>query len=146
MKKIKVAINGFGRIGRAFLKIAWEKPEIEIVAVTSNFIIASFVFAVIQYLFLIYLIFRLFKALGLPEAKLVAALSNLLLMLFFMVSFYSNDFGFTFYLVSNSYHTGAFLMSLLCTILALEYLMNSKIRSLIFLSLISTLSVFSDST
>ena len=32
MKKIKVGINGFGRIGRAFLKVAWERPEIEIVA------------------------------------------------------------------------------------------------------------------
>lgn len=35
MKKIKVAINGFGRIGRAVLKIAWDKPEIEIVAVND---------------------------------------------------------------------------------------------------------------
>jgi glyceraldehyde 3-phosphate dehydrogenase len=35
MEKIKVAINGFGRIGRAFLKIAWERPEIEIVAVND---------------------------------------------------------------------------------------------------------------
>ncbi len=35
MKKIKVAINGFGRIGRAFLKIAWERPELEIVAVND---------------------------------------------------------------------------------------------------------------
>lgn len=34
-KKIKVAINGFGRIGRAFLKIAWERQEIEIVAVND---------------------------------------------------------------------------------------------------------------
>lgn len=34
-KKIKVAINGFGRIGRAFAKIAWERPEIEIVAVND---------------------------------------------------------------------------------------------------------------
>ena len=33
--KIKVAINGFGRIGRAFLKIAWERPEIEIVAIND---------------------------------------------------------------------------------------------------------------
>lgn len=31
-KKIKVGINGFGRIGRAFLKVAWERPELEIVA------------------------------------------------------------------------------------------------------------------
>lgn len=35
MKTIKVAINGFGRIGRAFLKVAWERPEIEIVAVND---------------------------------------------------------------------------------------------------------------
>jgi glyceraldehyde 3-phosphate dehydrogenase len=34
-KKIKVAINGFGRIGRAFLKIAWEKQEIEVVAIND---------------------------------------------------------------------------------------------------------------
>jgi glyceraldehyde 3-phosphate dehydrogenase len=33
--KIKVAINGFGRIGRAFLKVSWDKPEIEIVAVND---------------------------------------------------------------------------------------------------------------
>ena len=33
--KVRVAINGFGRIGRAFLKIAWERPEIEIVAVND---------------------------------------------------------------------------------------------------------------
>lgn len=35
MKKIRVGVNGFGRIGRAFLKIAWERPEIEIVAVND---------------------------------------------------------------------------------------------------------------
>ncbi len=35
MKKIRVSINGFGRIGRAFLKVAWDRPEIEIVAVND---------------------------------------------------------------------------------------------------------------
>jgi glyceraldehyde 3-phosphate dehydrogenase len=35
MKKIKVGINGFGRIGRAFLKIAWERPELEVVAIND---------------------------------------------------------------------------------------------------------------
>src|SRR3989338_1985915 len=35
MKRIKVGINGFGRIGREFLKVAWERPEIEIVAVND---------------------------------------------------------------------------------------------------------------
>lgn len=35
MKKIRVAINGAGRIGRAFMKIAHERPEIDIVAIND---------------------------------------------------------------------------------------------------------------
>ncbi len=35
MKKTKVAINGFGRIGRAFFKVASEREEIEVVAVND---------------------------------------------------------------------------------------------------------------
>jgi len=35
MKKTRVAINGFGRIGRAFLKVAKEREELEIVAVND---------------------------------------------------------------------------------------------------------------
>lgn len=35
MKKIKVAINGLGRIGRAFLKLAATHPELEVVAVND---------------------------------------------------------------------------------------------------------------
>lgn len=31
----RIAINGLGRIGRAFLKIALERPELEIVAVNE---------------------------------------------------------------------------------------------------------------
>lgn len=35
MKKIRVAINGFGRIGRVFLRNALLKPELEIVAIND---------------------------------------------------------------------------------------------------------------
>lgn len=35
MNKIRVAINGFGRIGRAFVKVARQNPDIEIVAVND---------------------------------------------------------------------------------------------------------------
>jgi len=31
----RVAINGFGRIGRAFLRIAYSKPDLEIVAIND---------------------------------------------------------------------------------------------------------------
>lgn len=35
MKKIRVAINGFGRIGRAFFRLAEENPNLEVVAVND---------------------------------------------------------------------------------------------------------------
>lgn len=35
MKKVRVAINGFGRIGRAFVRQAMEVPELEIVAIND---------------------------------------------------------------------------------------------------------------
>ncbi len=35
MSKIKVAINGFGRIGRQFLKESWDREELEVVAVND---------------------------------------------------------------------------------------------------------------
>lgn len=35
MKKIKVAINGFGRIGRTFFKLAYAHPQLEVVAIND---------------------------------------------------------------------------------------------------------------
>lgn len=35
MKKVKVAINGFGRIGRVFLRAAINRPNIQIVAIND---------------------------------------------------------------------------------------------------------------
>ena len=35
MKKTKIAINGFGRIGRSFFKLAITKPELEVVAIND---------------------------------------------------------------------------------------------------------------
>jgi len=35
-KKTRIAINGFGRIGRQFFKIAFDRPELEIVAINNR--------------------------------------------------------------------------------------------------------------
>ncbi len=43
-KKIKVAINGFGRIGRAFLKITWDNPSVDVVAINDLGSIESFAY------------------------------------------------------------------------------------------------------
>lgn len=35
MKKLRIAINGFGRIGRHAFKVAWEKKNVEVVAIND---------------------------------------------------------------------------------------------------------------
>lgn len=35
MAKVRIAINGFGRIGRAAFKIAWERSDLEVVAIND---------------------------------------------------------------------------------------------------------------
>ena len=35
MSKIKVAINGFGRIGRITFKVLYNNPEVEVVAIND---------------------------------------------------------------------------------------------------------------
>src|ERR1700756_2315506 len=35
MSKIKIAINGFGRIGRVFLRVAIDRPNFDIVAIND---------------------------------------------------------------------------------------------------------------
>lgn len=44
MKKIRVAINGFGRIGRAFAKVSKDRPEIELVAINDLGSIKNFAY------------------------------------------------------------------------------------------------------
>lgn len=36
MKKMRVAVNGFGRIGRIFTRASWDNPNFEIVAINSR--------------------------------------------------------------------------------------------------------------
>jgi glyceraldehyde 3-phosphate dehydrogenase len=44
MKKIRVAINGFGRIGRAFVKVVKDRSDIEVVAINDLGDIKSFAY------------------------------------------------------------------------------------------------------
>lgn len=111
---------------------------------TNNFIVSSFLFPVFQYIALLFLIKRVFQLIIPNYSYLFASLANLLMMLFFFVTLCSNDFGFTFYLLSNSFHTGAFIMAFLCLIISLNYLKSAKRLNLIILFFICTLCILSD--
>src|SRR5690349_7279505 len=49
MKKLKVGLNGFGRIGRAFTRIASNRDTVEIVAVNTRKTPASMMAYLLQY-------------------------------------------------------------------------------------------------
>ncbi|MBO4413031.1 MAG: type I glyceraldehyde-3-phosphate dehydrogenase [Clostridia bacterium] len=49
MKKTKIAINGFGRIGRLALRIATERPNLEVVAINDPFITADYAAYMLKY-------------------------------------------------------------------------------------------------
>src|SRR5574344_2155706 len=42
MKKVKIGINGFGRIGRLILRIASQRDDVEVVAINDPFIDADY--------------------------------------------------------------------------------------------------------
>ena len=49
MKKTKIAINGFGRIGRLALRVSTERPDLEVVAVNDPFITADYAAYMLKY-------------------------------------------------------------------------------------------------
>jgi hypothetical protein len=112
--------------------------------ITQDFIAASFLYPLLQYIVFLVLILKLFQLVLKSDYVLFASFSNIILLLFFLVTFYSHDFYFTFYIVSISYHMGAFLMSLLCIILTIKYLDTPKRSLLVNLAWIGLLGIISD--
>ncbi len=113
-------------------------------ALSGNFIVSSFIFSFIQYLAILLVILYIYRVI-VPEIPVQFLSGTILLMtLFFLVTFYSKDFIFTFYIISNAYHTGAFLMGLVCVALTFDYLKRPRNFILILLFIFSLLSVVSD--
>lgn len=112
--------------------------------ITQDFVLASMIFGIVQYLFFLFLIAALFRLILPVRPMLFAALANLFMLLFFFVAFYTDEFFYSFYLISNSYHTGAFLMAFLCAILTFMYFKDPKKWHLITIAMIAILCIISD--
>ena len=111
----------------------------------GNFIMASFVFAVLQYLFIYWLLVQLLKR-ALPEVSgfYEACISFFLSLGLFEGLYMTKDFYFTFNLISNSYHTGSFVMTLSCLLLVFSYFKKSSVIKLVALFLLVLLASLSD--
>lgn len=112
--------------------------------ISGNLIISSFLFTIAQYLVLMFLIPFLFRIIMPQVSNLFISISVLLMTLFFFVTFFSHDFVFTFYLISNAYHTGTFVIGLICLVLTMNHLIAPLKRNLTLLFFLCFLSVLSD--
>ncbi|MDI1354380.1 MAG: hypothetical protein PSX36_05660 [bacterium] len=116
-----------------------------LMALTNSFIWATFIFALVQYLAMALLISWIFRIIF-PGRS--ASYQTFIFVFMSMVAleflYRSHDLGYTFLVLINSYHNGAFVSALFCFALTLKYLTKQKNIILVYLFVIVFLSVFSD--
>nr|NQU93386.1 hypothetical protein [Bacteroidota bacterium] len=110
----------------------------------NDFIIASFIFSIVQYLIILILFATILKLIIPGHSQVYASISGILMLMFLFVSICSGDFMFTFFLLSNAFHAGAFVMAFLCLALTFSYLKTEKRNRLILIIIFSWLAILSD--
>ncbi len=112
--------------------------------ITGDFILASILFSFVQYLFIALLMHRIIK-LVIPKADdFRLALIQLSISLIYIVSITDNDFGFSFQLLSNAFHTGVFINILIALLILLSELKSPSLPKKIALFFLIILFGFSD--
>jgi hypothetical protein len=112
--------------------------------ITGDFILASILFSFVQYLLIALLIHGILK-LVIPKADdFRIALIQLSIGLIYIVSITDNDFGFSFQLLSNAFHTGVFINILIALLILLSELKSPSIFKKTFLFLLIIFFGFSD--
>ena len=116
-----------------------------LMGVSANFITASFIFALIQYVFILYLFTKLFNELFPNRSKHWYTPIYVLFSVFLLeYLFFTKDFSYSFFLISNSYHTGSFVMSLVCFLFSVRYYKYFTLKYLLLLFVLGVLCIVSD--
>lgn len=110
----------------------------------SNILFSSFAFSIIQIAIINALLFYLFKKLKQGHHAQIMILANLLFGLFALTDILSDNFRFAFNIISNSYHMGSFVNTLIAINLTLSILENRKTWKWILLGFICIIGYPSD--
>ncbi len=109
----------------------------------DNFILSSLLYGCIQYLLILWLFKTIFFKIFPNASPIYGLLITLLLSIYLLeMFFFTKDFNYVFYLLSNSFHTSSFLMALICLLLTFIYLTNNT-KSYFTLSLLGMLVIVS---
>jgi hypothetical protein len=112
--------------------------------ITGKASYSTFFFAFLQFLTILLLFRHLIKSVFPGYGLYSLTLGNLLLSLFFLVTFIDHDPYMTFHLVSNTYHLGALINVLIAMIFSIEYIRSSRNIYLVFLFILGLLAIISD--
>lgn len=111
----------------------------------NNFIIASFLFSIIQYFVFLFILRALFKIIVPDQSAKFHAVIFFIPTLCLLSAFYLHgNYIFAYFLLSNSYHTGSFIMALVSFILTLSFFKEGYISRAVILFIIAFVAVFSD--
>ena len=110
----------------------------------SHFIPACFAFSLIQIAVILILLSVLYKTIFKTINYIHLSFAVLLMTFFLLVTLVNNDFVYTFYLLSISYHLGAFIMLLISFIFLFKYISSGKNLHLLILFIVSILSIIND--
>ena len=112
---------------------------------SNNFIVSIIAFAVIQYLLIIFLANKALQpCVSQKERYFTLAIGNLFLALIPLSTYFANDFHFSFHLISNAYHNGAFINALIALNLFIRFIKNKSYTQLSLLLLTIFVGVLSD--
>ncbi len=110
----------------------------------SHFIPACFTFSILQVLTILILFATLYKIIFKELNYIHLSFASLLMSIFLMAYLVNRDFVYSFYMLSISYHMGAFIMAIFSMILIFKFLKTEKNLHVAILFIISLLSVIND--
>lgn len=113
-------------------------------AMVGDLRLATYLFATLQTLVILFLIRRIARLSGLVHSDVGFALGALLMGLLAMMGHWGGDFNLTFQLLINSYHTGAFVNTLLATTLMIHWFKRPAGSPLALLCVVVMLGSASD--
>jgi hypothetical protein len=94
-----------------------------LMTLTGSFLWSTFIFAFVQYAAIGFLLCRIFKKMFPEASDLFCYIIHSSLWIYAFESLlFSDDLAYTYFLLINAYHTGAFVITLVCVELILGYL------------------------
>ena len=116
-----------------------------LMSITPNFVVATFLFSIIQYFVIIALFYAIFRKISNISSSFFSV--SIYLFSFFLLYFLVDDrdkFYYSFLIMSNSYHNGMFVMSLISILLSIRFLKKESWATLVFIFILSAVSLSCD--